>query len=689
MVNSKKKEKSSGVKSTKLRRNLKIFLERIIKTCNLILFWFGIRIFFIIIASSLTAIAYFYFILPPFERILDGRKKGSVTFLDKYEQTFAWRGQQFDRTLRSTNASSFLVDAIISSEDKNYFNHFGVSVRGIVGAIRINLREGRGPFNGHGGSTITQQVAKLLCLMNTKKSESSCRRQSIARKILELPFAIALEIKFSKAEILSIYMNRVYLGAGTIGFEAASQRYFNKSAREVSIVESAMLAALLKAPSRYAPTNNLQLAQNRAKLVLNMMLKSKYISLEEYETAIKKPATLSKKANAILGAHFVDWVMIDAPEVLTTETTEDIVIRTTFDPLIQKHVEDSVSNIFSSYVKPTSTADASVVVMSSDGDILAMLGGRKNTRLEGQYNRAFQAYRQPGSAFKPFVYAAALQQGYSPRYLLNDTRDPPEQIKNLNYWPKNHNNNYLGDVKLDYGLINSVNTVTVELAHLVGIKNVINIAKDLGIQSNLSSNLSLALGSSEVSLLNLTSAYAGFLNLGRKVYPRGWLDLRLKSNDEVLIKSTKHSDTRVIGIEESKALIKMLVAVVESGTGKQAYINGWNLAGKTGTSQNSRDAWFVGFTSQYVVGVWMGSDDNKPLKGVVGGNLPSKIWSDIIKKIHANIPDNLPEFSDKEYQEYSNSGIRNGKSDLFVDDNIVDRTNVLSRFLNYLKTIND
>ena len=174
------------------------------------------------------------------------------------------------------------------------------------------------------------------------------------------------------------------------------------------------------------------------------------------------------------------------------------------------------------------------------------------------------------------------------------------------------------------------------MAHLVGIKNVINIAKDLGIQSNLSSNLSLALGSSEVSLLNLTSAYAGFLNLGHKVYPRGWLDLRLKSNYEVLIKSTKHSDTRVIGIEESKALIKMLVAVVESGTGTQAYINGWNLAGKTGTSQNSRDAWFVGFTSQYVVGVWMGSDDNKPLKGVVGGNLPSKIWSDIIKKIHTN-----------------------------------------------------
>ena len=674
--------------TSKRKVDFRLLTTLVLKKLKRLLFWLSTRSLIILLASAVTVIGYFYFIIPPFEDILDGRKQGSVTFLDKNGEAFAWRGQQFDQSLRSTNASLYLVQAIISSEDRNFYRHFGVSIRGIIGAIMINLREGRGPLTGHGGSTITQQVAKLLCLMNGIKSEANCRRQSIARKILELPFSVALELKFTKQEILSIYMNRVYLGARTTGFEAASQRYFAKSATEISLPESAMLVGLLKAPSRYAPTSNLKLAQRRAALVIQSMLKKKYISGSEASKAISQPATLSRNAASSVGVHFADWVMLDAPKVLTSKTTEDILIRTTFDPKIQASVDNSVSAVFKSTVRPSSKAEIAVVVMSASGDVLAMLGGRKDTRTPGQYNRAFQSFRQPGSAFKPFVYATALQQGYSPNYLLSDTKNPPQEMADLQYWPKNYNNKYMGAVPMSYGLINSVNTVTVQLASIVGIGNVIKLAKGLGVKSELSPNLSLALGSSEVSLLNLTSAYAGFLNLGQRIYPRGWLDIRLKSTDEVLMSSVTEANEKVLDENSSKALIHMLAKVVEDGTGKRAQIANWHIAGKTGTSQNARDAWFIGFTSSYIVGIWMGSDDNTPLKGVVGGNLPSIIWAEINKKIHLEKPNGLQALSAKQFKQLLGSSFREEKVFDFEPNNELGEKSIFKRLFDYLKTNN-
>ena len=684
--NVKKKIKTKN--KIKTRVELKLLLIFVLKKAKRLFLWLSLRGLIIFLASALTAIVYFYFIIPPFEDILDGRQKGSVTFLDKNGDAFAWRGQQFDQSLRSTNASPYLIQAIISSEDRNFYRHFGVSIRGIIGAIIINLREGRGPLTGHGGSTITQQVAKLLCLMNDLKSEANCRRQSIARKILELPFSIALELKFTKPEILSIYMNRVYLGAGATGFEAASQRYFSKSAAKSSLPEAAMLAALLKAPSRYAPTNNLKLAQSRSALVVKSMLKEKYISKSEASKAISQPAKLSKNASSASGVHFADWVMLDAPEALTITTTEDIVIRTTFDPKVQEHIDKTVSKVFQSRVRPSSKAEIAVVVMSATGDVIAMLGGRKDTKTPGQYNRAFQAFRQPGSAFKPFVYATALQQGYSPNLLLSDTKKPPTKLVSLKYWPRNYDKTYMGEVPMSYGLINSVNTVTVQLANLVGIKNVVKVAKGFGIMSELSPNLSLALGSSEVSLLNLTSAYAGFLNLGKRVYPRGWIDLRIKSSDEVLLSSGKETYEQVIDKNSSRALIDMLMKAVQTGTGKRAKINDWHIAGKTGTSQNSRDAWFIGFTSNYIVGIWMGSDDNTPLKGVVGGNLPSIIWAEINKNIHLKKPDNLQTLSAIQFEQSLGGGFRaKGVSDYDMNNKLKEKS-IFKRLLDYLKSNN-
>jgi penicillin-binding protein 1A len=670
------------VKSFKENQNIRIYFVNLIKWLRKFIFWITFRLTLVFSAISLSIVIYFYNIIPPFENLLDGREKGSVTLLDRHGKVFAWRGEQFERSLRSNTASKYLTDAIISAEDRRFYNHFGVSLTGILGAIRINLREGRRPFQGHGGSTITQQVAKLLCLMQDGKSEANCRQASITRKILEIPFALALELKFTKPQILSLYMNRVYLGASSTGFEAAAQRYFGKSARDVNLSESAMLAALLTAPSRYAPTNNLSLAQNRAKLVINLMRKQNYISSDQAIIAISNPATLSKNAGQRIGAHFADWVMLDAPKVLTVATTEDIVIKTTFDPVIQNHVDRSVLNVFQTSVRAKSDAEIAVVIMSKKGDVVAMLGGRKNMNLQGYYNRAFQAFRQPGSAFKPFVYAAALEQGYSPNYLLNDTKNPPYHLKSLKYWPKNYDERYRGLIEMNYGLKHSVNTATVQLASIVGIKNVINIASGLGIASDLAPNLSLALGSSEVSLLNLTSAYAGILNLGRRVYPRGWLNLSLKGTDEILIGSKLQNSQNIISESSSKALIKMLVGVVNAGTGAKAQIDDWHIAGKTGTSQGARDAWFVGFTSEYVGGVWIGYDDNSPLKGVTGGNLPSEIWSKIMRKIHRSPPSRFTDLSSKEYKRLF--GVEDKKS-IVDNETTIKNKNLFKRVIEFFK----
>ena len=302
-------------------------------------------------------------------------------------------------------------------------SHFGISPRGIAGAVRINLSQGRGPLEGNGGSTITQQVSKLLCLgtlydQNKWKSEAAyeqdCRTGGVWRKLKEVPFALALEFKYSKNEVLTIYMNRAYLGAGARGFEAASQRYFGKPASSVSPAEAAMLAGLLKAPSYYAPTNNLERARDRAAVIIGLMQDQDYLTASEAQEARDHPAQLSQAAARQSGGFFADWVMEAGPAFLTKNTTEDVIVKTTIDQKIQKSAEEGLAFIFDSKLKQGSTAQAAVVVMSSDGAVRAMVGGR-NIAEAGSFNRATQALRQTGSAFKPFVYAVALDLGFTPK----------------------------------------------------------------------------------------------------------------------------------------------------------------------------------------------------------------------------------------------------------------------------------
>ncbi|KIC11540.1 glycosyl transferase [Leisingera sp. ANG-M1] len=597
------------------------------------------------------AVAFQYSKLPDVSAYLDGRARGSVTLLDRNGEVFAWRGDQFGGVVTAETVSPHLKNAIVATEDKRFYRHFGLSPRGIASAVRINLREGRGPLSGHGGSTITQQTAKLLCLGRVYdpsewKSESAyeadCRKGSLWRKGTEAIFALAMEAKYRKDEILSIYMNRAYMGGGAYGAEAAAQRYFGKSANQLSAAEGAMLAGLLTAPTKLAPTNNLQRSQDRAATVLRLMQEQGYLTTAEMQRNQDSPAVLSEAAAARAGGYFADWVMDTIPDFLGDQTTEDVVIRSTLDQRLQSAAEEALKYVFENKVRKGSKAQAAIVVMSADGAVRAMVGGRK-TRVSGVFNRATQAKRQTGSAFKPFVYATALELGYSPldrvldaKYCLN--------IPGSGQWcPKNYTNKFYGEVTLARALRDSLNVPAVKVAEAVGRDKVGIVAKDFGIDSGLADGPAMALGASESTLLEMTGAYAGILNGGSSVTPYGVTELKLVEDSDALMGASGGIGERVIRTEAAQQLVWMMEKVIAGGTGQRAQIPGWQAAGKSGTTSAAKDAWFIGFTADYVAGVWMGYDDNTPLSGVTGGGLPAEIWRETMVRVHDGLaPKPLP-----------------------------------------------
>lgn len=589
---------------------------------------------------------YYYSTLPSYDQLLDGRARGSVTLLDRNGRTFAWRGDQFGGAIDASEVSPHLRNAVIATEDKRFYRHIGVSPRGVASAVRINLREGRGPLSGHGGSTITQQVAKLLCLgtpydpaqwESEAAYESECRQGSLWRKVKEATYALALEAKFTKDEVLTIYLNRAFLGAGARGFEAASKRYFGKSSQLVNAPEAAMLAGLLVAPTRYAPTNDLDRSRRRANLVLGLMEDQGYLTPEQADTARANPAVLSQAADARAGGYFADWVMTSGPEFFTRNTTDDVVIRTTLDPRIQTAAERALAHIFDTKVRKGSKAQAAIVIMDEGGAVRAMVGGRR-AKVSGVFNRATQAKRQTGSAFKPFVYALAMQEGYSPRDFV---RDEPMTINvpgSGPYAPKNYDNKFHGRVTLTEALAQSYNIPAVKISEGLGRGRVRDIARAFGLSGDLTDSPSVALGASESTLLEMTAAYAGILNGGSSVVPYGLVDLRMQGDSEPLMGTSGGIGPRVIREDAAQRLIYMMHEVVETGTGTRAQLGTRQAAGKTGTTQAARDAWFIGFTADYVAGVWMGYDDNTPLTGVTGGGLPAEIWRETMTRVHEGLP---------------------------------------------------
>jgi 1A family penicillin-binding protein len=598
-----------------------------------------------------AGVLYYASTLPPVSQLVDGRSRGSVTLADRNGEVFAWRGDQFGGMITADTVSTYLRDAVVATEDKRFYSHFGISPRGIASAVRINLREGRGPLSGNGGSTITQQTAKLLCLgvpydptvwESEADYEADCRRTTLWRKIKEAVFSMAMEVKYSKDEILTIYLNRAYLGAGSRGFEAAAQRYFAKSAAEVNPAEAAMLAGLLKAPTTFAPTNSLERSQDRANVVIGLMEEQGLLSSSAAAEARENPAQLSAAAAARAGGYFADWVMDSGPEFFTRNTTEDVIIRTTLDQRIQKAAEDALQWIFENKVRDGSEAQAAIVVMSADGAVRAMVGGR-DTQTSGAFNRATQASRQTGSLFKPFIYATALDLGHTPNELISDS-PLTINIPGSGPWtPQNYDREFKGMITLTQALAESRNIPAVRLSEAVGRENVRTVASMFGIQSDLAAGPALALGASESTLLEMTGAYAGILNGGSSVTPYGLIDLRLLGETEPLMGTGGGIGERVINETAARELTWMMYQVVQSGTGGRAKIDGWELAGKTGTTSAARDAWFIGFSGDYVAGVWMGNDNNAPLTGVTGGGLPADIWHEtMVRLLAGQTPTPLP-----------------------------------------------
>lgn len=606
------------------------------------------RLTAVVATVLLGATLYFYASMPDMAQLLDGRARGSVTMVDADGQTFAWRGETFGGLGSASDASHHLRNAIVATEDRRFYWHFGVSPRGVAGAIRSNLSAGRGAFSGAGGSTITQQVAKLLCLgrefdpqiwASEAEYEADCRRGTVWRKIQELPFAFALELRYSKDEILTIYMNRAFLGAGARGFEAAAQRYFGREASQLGPAESAMLAGLLVAPSFYAPTRNLARAQARANVVIGLMAQERYLTPLEVSEARRFPATLSDTAERQPGGWFADWVMQTGPAWLTRDTTEDVTIQTTLDQRIQRAAEEALDAVYASRVRDGSVAETAIVVMSADGAVRGMVGGRDY--VTAGFNRASQARRQTGSAFKPFVYALAMDLGYRPFDLVEDT-PLTLNIRGSGAWsPRNFTNDFLGMMTISEAFARSQNIPAVRISEAMGRVEVRRAANAFGLQSDLAEGPALAFGSSESTLIDMTAAYAGILNGGRAVRPYGYTSLTLVGEREPLMGIAGGMGERVISEEAAGYLTWMMTQVLEAphGTGRRARLpDGRPAAGKTGTTQEARDAWFVGFTADYVVGVWMGNDDNSPLTGVTGGGLPADIWRETMVRIHAGTP---------------------------------------------------
>ena len=578
------------------------FLARLIKWCFVLGLW-GVLIVGCILAWYARELPDIID-NPKFER------KASITVLANDGSVIARYGDIKGHNVSANNIPKNLANAILATEDRRFYYHFGLDPIGLVRAIFVNVTR-KGVVQG--GSTITQQLAKNLFLS---------QERTFKRKLQEAMLAIWLEYKLTKDEILASYMNRVYLGAGTYGVEAASRVYFGKPVNELTLQQAAIMAGLLKAPSRYSPLSNPAESEKRAKVVLSNMVDAGYIS--DKEAARASQIKLDRKVVSAIGQsshYYSDWV-VDNLESIIGLPKDDITVETAMDPQVQESTANVLKNAIEQNGKKFNVSQAASIVMRPDGSIIAMVGGVDYNKSE--YNRVTQGLRQPGSSFKPFVYMAAIEQGaneYTP------VLDAP--IKIGKYAPQNFGNKYYGDITLIDALTLSLNTVSVRIAQAVGVDNVINVARRAGITADLEPNLSLALGSSEVPMTEMAQAYATLNNGGYAVQAFGIKRVKT-SLGKVLYEHTQEPFPRVFRDSDIQVLTNMMMSVVQNGTGQGAKAP-FFVAGKTGTTQDHRDAWFDGFSRDYVAVVWFGNDDNTSMKSTMtGGAIPARSWKEII-----------------------------------------------------------
>jgi penicillin-binding protein 1A len=555
--------------------------------------------------------------LPPIQSLEIPKRPPSIQIVDAQGHALARRGDLAGAPTPLKDMPAYVAKAFVAIEDRRFHEHYGVDPFGIGRAAVANILH-RGVAQG--GSTITQQLAKNLFLT---------QERTITRKLQEVLLALWLERKYSKTQILEMYLNRVYFGSGAYGIEQASQRYFGKSAKQITLAEAALLAGLVKSPSRLAPTRNFDGAEKRAQVVLAAMAELKLISGSTERGALSHPPRIVAQASNGAVNYIADWVM-DALNDTLGHVDEDIVVHTTIDASLQANAEKSLEDELAQKGEKNGVAQGAMVAMTPDGAVRAMVGGRNYA--DSQFNRAVAAKRQPGSAFKPFVYLAALEHGLTP-----DTVREDKPINVKGWQPENYGHEYFGPVTLTRALALSLNTVSVRLTLEVTPMAVVRTAYRLGVASKLEPNASIALGTSEVSMLELVGAYAPFANGGYALMPHV-IEKITASNGKVLYTRNAQQLGRIIDARYVTMMNTMMAETLTIGTAHKATLPGWPAAGKTGTSQDFRDAWFIGYTAHLVTGVWLGNDDGTPTKHVTGGSLPVEIWSRFMRGAHQGVP---------------------------------------------------
>jgi penicillin-binding protein 1A len=561
--------------------------------------------------------AYYASQLPPIDQLAVPKRPPDIQILGVDGSVLADRGDTGGAAVRLGDLPPYLPKAFIAIEDRRFYEHFGIDPVGIARAV---LRDATGHGGMQGGSTLTQQLAKNLFLT---------QERTISRKFQEAILALWLERKYSKDQILELYLNRVYFGSGAYGVQAAAHKYFGKDAKDVTLSEAALLAGLMKSPTKLAPNHNLKGANERAAQVVTEMAEQGYVTQAMAKVALGAPAQVVNLKGAGSVNYAADYVM-DALDDTVGAIDEDIVVMTTIDPKMQSEAEHALTGELDAKGAKFGVGQGALVALDPDGGVKALVGGRNYA--DSQFNRAIAAKRQPGSSFKPFVYLAALEKGVRP----DDVRqDAPITVKGWS--PENYSHEYFGAVTLTKALALSLNTVAVRLGLEVGPKAVVRVAHRLGILSDLEPNASIALGTSEVTPLEMVSAYAAFANGGIGVRPYVIMSVRT-ANGHSLYRRHPYNYGRVIEPHYVAMMNGMMEETLTIGTAKKADLPGWQAAGKTGTSQDYRDAWFIGYTSHLVTGVWLGNDDGTATKKVAGGGLPVEIWSRFMRDAHQGTP---------------------------------------------------
>lgn len=557
---------------------------------------------------------YLFHDLPNVGSLAQPQKRQKIVMLDSKGEVLSVYGDMYSNYMHYYEIPRNLINAVVATEDRKFFQHFGIDLLGIFRAAITNFQAGR---TVQGGSTISQQLAKISFLSSER---------TLNRKLREALLALEIENRYTKQEIMEIYLNKVYLGSGIFGISAAAKYYFAKNVQNLNLYECAILAGLLKSPSRFSPKNNKDLSGNRAYQILINMHDAGFINRIQLDDAKNKSVILNTKLlGSVKKDFFTNYIYEQMSKHINTKEVSNITIKTTFDTNIHNIAKRELKKQVAILKKTRGGSEGAVLIMDYNGNILSMVGGVDFYR--SSFNRVTQAYRPTGSIFKSIVYTAAMEAGFVPSDIVND-----KELQYDEWSPKNFNRKFLGEISIEEAFRKSLNTIPVQLMAKVGVNNVVKMAKKLGINSKIDYNLAAALGSSSANLMEMTTAYATISNNGVRVLPKSIEYIKNNINEKTIYKPKKPERKRVISEDTTEHMKLLLRRAVVDGSARRA-LSSFKVSGKTGTSQDYRDAWFVGYTDQYIIGVWVGNDDYSPMKYVTGGTFPTIIARNILRRI--------------------------------------------------------